>query len=292
MSSLHSASVWDQWLAASGKSGDYENGLLKEGVQLGHTEVNSVINVFKKIVTENTPEITNPAAVYVAGYIDHPFSSLVNALTVYFTEGDLKETKQVLRAAKIQIECPNGRQKAEAHKANAEDIIRAIETIKNGDKPDAYRFLVDTSNLHKLPKFSPDELANKEDTVRRVNIIEADLKQLLTNHAQLQAQVATNTAKLNTPPPPPPKMPPHPNRQGGGAPPWAQPAASSTSQVGGSTSNVPMDTTNHLLSAPLSKKQQQAVAKAAASSLKVPLSNRFKPLKNINSPGWNTYQQS
>ena len=55
------------------------------------------------------------------------------------------------------------------------------------------RFLVTTESVKFIPKYTPEEMSNCPDLLRRVAVIEAKLESLGDSHAQLQVQVSQNT---------------------------------------------------------------------------------------------------
>ena len=191
------ASYWQSWLAKSGDSDKFENGYLKPTEIADSPTVNALITEFRKIMDEQTvTDVTCPVLVYTAAHGgNNPHPSCVEALVTHFSIDDLKEAKNILKSLKFDIDQSN-RQK-NAAQATAEDIVKAMDKMQNSDKASKFRYFLKASDLHKVPSYKPDELSNRHDSVRRMNILEAELKSLLTSHHQLSTQVAANTAKLD-----------------------------------------------------------------------------------------------
>ena len=190
------AGYWRSWLDKSSESDIFEDGYLKPNQKVDSATVNALITEFRKIMEEHTViDITCPALVYIAAYGgSNPGPSCVEALVAHFSIEDLKEAKNILKSLKFDIDQSN-RQKNVAQ-ATAEDIVKAMDKMNNSDKASKFRYQLKACDLHKAPSYKPDELANRHDSVRRMNLIETEMKALLASHHQLSTQVAENTAKL------------------------------------------------------------------------------------------------
>ena len=139
-------------------------------------------------------EVTDPAAVYVAAHVgSHPEDSIVEVLMTTYSEASLKETKALLReTAEIEMETKN-RTGANALKSTATDIVKAIHKLQNSGNMEKYKFVLKAEDLAGAPKFAPEELTNTLDLVRRMRLMETELRSLSTT-------VAENSGKLKNAP--------------------------------------------------------------------------------------------
>ena len=193
------ADVWNEWLQLSSTYPDYDQGKLKDNgngnclTSAANNALDEIHNLLQK--ASGVVEITNPAIVYVASYAaagSQPIKSMIEALATNFSENDLNKSKHILHENKIISENKK-RRGDDSHMATAKDVVDGIYKIANTIKWPTFRFVMLAEDLQRIPRYSPEQLSNTPDVLRRLALLESEMKKANASHINLEQQVSLNT---------------------------------------------------------------------------------------------------
>ena len=158
--------------------------------------LNHVVDWFAKALQVNeVTEICDAAATYAKAHVgSQPDESVSKALVISFNDEALKLTKQKFKDAGIDI----ATQRRKTAEKDADDIVKAIHDMEKNQMTEKVRFVVATEQIKSVPKYSPEELCNSTDLLRRVALLESKMSKLDDSHAALEVQVTKNTVLVQS----------------------------------------------------------------------------------------------
>ena len=193
---LTRAQVWKRWLLECSLTDAFDSTTGKPNMVFNTLSdatqaLNGVVKWFSEALqADEVSEVNDAAATYVQAHVgSQSDESIVKALATSFSEETLKLTKNKLKNAGIKVDMTRRR----TVDKDAEDIVKAVHEMEKHGTVEKTRFLVTTENVKFIPKYTPEEMSNCPDLLRRVAVIEAKLNSLGDSHAQLQVQVSQNT---------------------------------------------------------------------------------------------------
>lgn len=190
--------VWKRWLLECSLTDAFDSTTGKPNMVFSNLSeatqaLNSVVKWFSEALqADEITEVNDAAATYVQAHVgSQSDESIAKALATSFSEETLKLTKQKMKTAGIKVDMTRRR----TVDKDAEDIVKAVHDMEKHSMVEKTRFLVTTDNVRFIPKYTPEEMSNCPDLLRRVALVESKLASLGDSHAQLQVQVSQNTDK-------------------------------------------------------------------------------------------------
>ena len=210
MGGLTRSPIWQRWLEqecdGGGKSTlgvedpasmfDSDTGLVKADQVYTKDDVNKVIQWFEAQLGAVT-DIFDPVATYIASHMEsHNNEDIVKAVCSAFDVDILRNSKQLLIDNDIPVPAAN-RNEPNANTKTAQDILKGLRTLDQTGKLKDYRFCVMANQLNLMPKFTPGEMCNSVDVLRRLALLEKQMEQQVVSQVELAGQVAQNTIRVD-----------------------------------------------------------------------------------------------